>query len=190
MLKSGPTNADQARVLCGGRAGRGERECGDGDDENAGSTAHGSLYERGGRPDCKSGTQLGAEAVGEGLDDLLPQAGGILVRERPLGGLERDPERQRFLAGADLVAVVEVEDAHLAQLGPGGLAGSVHEVARRDALVDDEREILLHGRVGDHVLVERDAGQPREQVVEVELEAAERRRRASSPRRLPRTADA
>ena len=57
------------------------------------------------------------------------------------GRLERDPEGDGLLALADLLAVVDVEDAHLAQLGHGPLRG-LDELARGHVLVDGEGEVL------------------------------------------------
>ena len=73
--------------------------------------------------------ELGAEALGERVDDLLAQGGRVLVGERALRGLEADREGDRLAAVADLVAVVDVEGSHLAQLWAGGLVGGCDEVA-------------------------------------------------------------
>ena len=56
------------------------------------------------------GAQLGAEALGESLDDPCAEGSRILVGERPLGRLEREPQRDRLAALADLLAAVDVED--------------------------------------------------------------------------------
>ena len=105
-------------------------------------------------------------------DDPLPQRGPVLVRQRPLGRLELDAERDRLAPRPGLLAAVDVEDANLAQLRPCRLARGGDEVAGRHVLVDDEREILLQRRVGDHVLVQDALGHAREQLGEVELERA------------------
>ena len=64
------------------------------------------------------GAELGAEALRERVDDLLAQAGRILVRQRALGRLEQHRERDGLVALGDLVAAVDVEGPHLPQLGP------------------------------------------------------------------------
>ena len=68
---------------------------------------------------------------------------------------------------------IDVEDAQLAELRPGSLAGGSDQVTGGDRLVDDEREILLHRGIGDHVLVGNDRRHVGEELVEVELEVAQ-----------------
>src|SRR5688572_4159286 len=88
-----------------------------------------------------SGAQDGAEALRERVDDPGTQRSRILVRKRALARLEGDVERDRLLALAHLVAVVDVEDPHGAQLVPGRHARSLDQLAGGQALVHDEREV-------------------------------------------------
>ena len=87
-------------------------------------------------------SELGSEALGQRGDDLLAQRGRVLVGERALARLEADGERDRLAARADLVAPVDVEGAHLAQLGPRRLVGGCDEIAGRDLLGHREGEVL------------------------------------------------
>ena len=90
--------------------------------------------------------QLRAETLGERRDDPLADRSRILVGERPLRRLERGRERDRLLPLSHLLAAIDVEDAQLAQLRPGRLAGGRDQIAGGNRLVDDEREILLDRR--------------------------------------------
>ena len=58
-----------------------------------------------------SGPQNGAETVSQRRDDSAAQLAGLLVRQRALRRAERDAERERALAIADLLAAVLVEHA-------------------------------------------------------------------------------
>src|SRR5204862_1542002 len=116
------------------------------------------------------GPERGAEAVGQDLDDLLAERGRVLVGQRPLGGLEGDPERDRLTAFADLGAAVDVEGPELAQLGTGRLMGGAGQLSGRDPLGDGEGEVLTEGWKRDHVLVDEPLRHAREQGREVELE--------------------
>ena len=79
----------------------------------------------------------------------------------------------------------------VAELGRG-LAQRRDELARGDVLVDDEREVLAHGRVRDHVLVDAALGRERGELVEVELEGAQAavEQRTGAARRASRPATA
>src|ERR671937_3333275 len=116
--------------------------------------------------------QLGAEAVDERLHDLLAQRGGVLVGERALGRLVHDPERDRLAPRPDLLAAVDVERPHLAQLRTGGLARRLDELAGGDLLGHRERQVLPERRIADHVLVDEPLRDAREQRRQVELEHA------------------
>src|SRR5438105_15027341 len=99
-----------------------------------------------GRNREKLRAQLGAEALRERADDLAAQLRRILVRERPLGRLERDREGDRLLARADLLAAVLAHEAHVTHLRDG-LPGRLDELASRHRLVDGASETLSHCRV-------------------------------------------
>ena len=115
---------------------------------------------------------FGAEALGEPLHDLLAQTGRVFLGERPLGRLVGDRERDRLAALADLVTAVDVEDADLAELPPGRLAGGGDELAGRDILGDGDGDVLADRGVGDHVAVGHGLVRGGEEVAEVELEGA------------------
>src|SRR5262245_39861309 len=87
--------------------------------------------------------QWPAEATLDPGHDPRPQPGPVLVGGRPLGRAEGEPQRDGLAPGADLVAAVDVEDADVAELGAGGLADGVDEVACRHRLVDGEGQVLL-----------------------------------------------
>src|SRR5581483_11724630 len=117
-----------------------------------------------------SGPQHGAVALGERVDDARAQGSRLLVRERALGGAERDAEGERALALAGLRAAVLVERLDGAQLGAGCLANRGGERGRGHGLVDDERKILPYLRVRAHVLVEDRRRRLGDERLEVELE--------------------
>src|SRR5207244_10632506 len=61
------------------------------------------------RNDEGSGAQNRSEAVRQGGDDAAAELARLLVSQRALRRAERDPERQRALALADLLAAILVE---------------------------------------------------------------------------------
>src|SRR5581483_2417522 len=90
-------------------------------------------------------------------------------------------------AFADLLAAVDVEDADLSQLGPGGLARGGDEVARRDVFGDGDGDVLPDRGIGDDVLVGHRLARVRKQTRQIELERAPR---ACDPTRMQFTEDA
>src|SRR5881396_2957866 len=92
------------------------------------------------------GSKLGAEALGESRDDSLPQGARILVRERPLGRLKLHAEGDRLLAFRNLPAAVDVEHAHLTELGAGSFACGGDEISGQHVFVDGECKILVKSR--------------------------------------------
>ena len=81
-------------------------------------------------------------------------------------------ERDRLLPLSHLLAAIDVEDAQLAELGPAASRARQQSVPGGNRLVDDEREVLLHRGIGDHVLVGNERRHIGEELVEVELEVA------------------
>src|SRR6476619_7911654 len=125
--------------------------------------------------------QLRPEPLREQRHDPPAQHCRVLVRERPLGRLEDERERNRLLPLANLLAAVDVEHPRLAQLRTGRLARRLDERARGHVLGDDDGDVLADRRERDHVHVGRhrlDSGEERR---EVELEDAPR---ALEPRRM------
>ncbi len=107
-----------------------------------------------------------------------PRAGALRPRPRVSArATGRRTRAQPTSAGGDRLAAVVAEEAHLAQLFARRLARSSHQVAGGRALGDDEREVLAQRRVGDHVAVEDSLGHLLEELRQVELEGAPRRRR-------------
>ena len=74
-------------------------------------------------------------------DDLLADGLDLLVGERPLGRLQRHLDGERLLAGAEHVALEEVEDRHRADQLPIGARRRAHHAGRLDAAVEDEGEV-------------------------------------------------
>src|SRR6266576_1495403 len=109
--------------------------------------------------------QLGAELLAERGDDCFTEAGRVVVRQRALGRLERDRDRERLAPVRDRIAAVVAEEAYVAQLRPGRRPRRGHQVARGDAFVDDEREVEAERRIRDHVAVEDPIGHERRQLV-------------------------
>src|SRR3954454_13549557 len=93
-------------------------------------------------------SQLGAELPVQRRDDPLAEPRRVLVRQRPLRRLERHGKGERLLACGNRRLAVVAEEADLAQVRAGRLAGGCENVSRRDVHVDDEREVLVDGRVG------------------------------------------
>src|SRR5581483_11340849 len=60
--------------------------------------------------------ELGAVRRSQCFDDRAAQPRGVVVGERALRRLERDGERNRLLAGRNLVAAVVREEQRFAQL--------------------------------------------------------------------------
>ena len=84
--------------------------------------------------------------IDERRHDPAPDDLGVLVRERPVGNLQREVYGDRLAAVADLIAAVDVEDARLAQLGCPGLEGRVDKSSCLDFLGDDDGDGSAAGR--------------------------------------------
>src|SRR2546429_5601377 len=89
----------------------------------------------------------GAELLAERGGECFTEAGRVVVRQRALGRLERDRDRERLAPVRDRIAAVVAEEAYVAQLRPDRRPRRGHQVARRDAFVDDEREVEAERRV-------------------------------------------
>ena len=94
-----------------------------------------------------------------------------------------------FRPSPTCVALVDVEEARLAELRAGRLVRRGDERADLDVLADRDGDVLPVGRVGDHVVVEDPLGDGRHQRLDVELEDApapleERRVELAEPARV------
>src|SRR2546426_187198 len=94
-------------------------------------------------------TQSPSDFLSEALLDALADDRDLLVRERALRRAELEPQRQRLATLSELLAPVEVEHAHGAELRLAGCLHALEHGPRLDGLVDDDRDVLQHGRVGD-----------------------------------------
>src|ERR687888_1469180 len=78
--------------------------------------------------------KLGAEPLAQRLDELCAQRRRVVVGERPVGRLEDERERDRLVPGGDLLAPIDVEGPHLAELRADRLARRGHERPGRHVL--------------------------------------------------------
>ena len=106
------------------------------------------------------------------LDDGLPERAHLLVRERAVLRLERQPERERAPAGAERLGVApDVEDLDVAEQIPAGLARRRQHGAGGVLVADDDGDVLAQGRE----LRERQrlgrVAEALAQAIEVELDA-------------------
>ena len=81
-------------------------------------------------------------------------------------------EGHRFPPLADLLAAVDVEDPDLAQLRAGRLRAASSSAPASTSSATDDREVLPHRRIRDHVLVQDDVRDTCEERRQVELERA------------------
>src|SRR5436190_15947587 len=98
-------------------------------------------------PDAPTTATLCTEPPPERLEarlDRRAQARHLLVGEGPVGRAELEPERERLLALADLLAAVDVEQACLREeLAAADLHRGLH-LGGRHLLRDHHRDVLEH----------------------------------------------
>src|SRR5215216_3865952 len=117
-----------------------------------------------------SPTQPPADLLLQCALDGSATPGHVLVAERAIVGSELDPQHQRLLPRADLLAAVDVEDADAAQEVAAGVADDALDRGRGDVVGHDDREVLEQRGERGQVLGRRGAGVELDQRVQVDLE--------------------
>src|SRR5919206_1520055 len=82
--------------------------------------------------------------------DRRTQRGHVGVRERAVRRAEREPQRERLLAAAHLLAAVDVEQPRLGQELAAAGPDRALDLDRRDLLGHDDRDVLEDGRERRH----------------------------------------
>src|SRR5262249_42234197 len=126
-------------------------------------------------PDAPATRTLFTERPPDPLDRSLDRGaplGDLLVGESPVGGSEAEPQGEALAPLAHLLAAVEGEDLRPAQQLAAAAPTRLAHRGRRALLADDDRDVLVDGRIGDHVLVGLLAvGRLRDERRQVDLEA-------------------
>src|SRR4051812_23822438 len=107
-------------------------------------------------PDAPATRTLFTERPPEPLHGLLDRPaplGDLLVGESAVGGPEGEAQRQALPSLAKLLAPVEVEDIRRAQQVAATLDHGGADLGGRDSLINHDRDVLMDGGIGDHVLV-------------------------------------
>src|SRR5437899_7761867 len=116
------------------------------------------------------GPELGAEGCLECIDNAVSELAGVLVGEGPLGRLEADREGDRLLAGAHLLASIDVEGSHLSELRARGFPCSSDQLAGGHLVRDREGQVLADRRIGDDIVVNDQVRHELGERVDVQLE--------------------
>ena len=93
---------------------------------------------------CDQAAQHAAGALGHFGDDLACQRLDLFVGHGLFARLDRDGDRDRFLARLDALAFIDVEHGHAGDQLLVDILRRAHEVGGLHACVDDEREVARH----------------------------------------------
>src|SRR3954447_16456778 len=78
-----------------------------------------------------SATQVPAQLLLQSALDRRTARGDVLVGQRAVVGPELQPQRERLVVGSDLLAAVDVEDAHVPQQAAAALAHDALDLGGR-----------------------------------------------------------
>ena len=98
--------------------------------------------------DASHGASLRAPA--SSALDPPAHRGDLVVGERAVGRAELEPQRERLVPLAHLLAAIDVEQPHALEQLTAGRAHGRLDVGVRDVLGHDDRDVLDHGRERRH----------------------------------------